>query len=394
MNILLITQFQVPHGGGLSAHVEDLMLCLKENGHDFKLFEGGSVMIGFRRKLLTLLLSYGKKDVYLYRRHKIHLWRMTKKIERLLTDNSFDLIHCHDAVAGYAAHSALHRVKQQIPVVETIHGPLTYEAKMTVGREIDQSKYLSQLFQLEREAFVRSQHLIAVDTGQANIAINDFGINKDKISIMFNSVSCKTIESVTSQPSSINAAKPYLLVPRRLVEKTGVRIAIEALAKLDSDTKVSLVIAGDGPLKNNLMQLTKDLGLEGQVKFLGSIDRKEVLRLGKEALAVIIPSIPSSGVVEATSIAVIEAMACGTVAIASDIGGLAELIQHGQTGFLVPHSNPQALSAVISDISRNNELRNTICRQAYQYVLKNLDTPIWFSKVKQIYKTVLGIKKF
>ena len=87
-------------------------------------------------------------------------------------------------------------------------------------------------------------------------------------------------------------------------------------------------------------------------------------------------------------------MACGTVAIASDIGGLAELIQHGQTGFLVPHSNPQALSAVISDISRNNELRNTICRQAYQYVLKNLDTPIWFSKVKQIYKTVLGIKKF
>lgn len=390
MNILLVTQFPIPHGGGLSAHMEDLMSCLKENGHDFELIEGSSVMISFWRKLLYFSLSCGKKDVYLYRRHKISLSLMTKRIERMLANNSFDLIHCHDAVAGYAAHSALERVKRQIPVVETNHGPLAYEAKMTLGWEIDQSKYLSQLFMVEKEAFIKCKHLIAVDTGQANIAINDFGINKDKISVMFNSVSCKAIESVTQQPSSIDVEKPYLLVPRRLVEKTGVRIAIEALAELDSDTKVNLVIAGDGPLKSDLQQLTKDLGLEGRVKFLGSIDRKEVLRLGKEALAVIVPSIPYSGVVEATSIAVIEAMACGTVAIASNIGGLAELIQHDQTGFLVPHSNPQALSAVVSDLLINNELRNTICRQAYQYVLENLDTPIWFSKVKQIYETALA----
>ncbi|MCK5616992.1 glycosyltransferase family 4 protein, partial [Candidatus Pacearchaeota archaeon] len=339
------------------------MLCLKENGHDFKLLEGGSVMIGFGRKLLNFLLSCGKRDVYLYRRLKIHLLRMAKETERLLADNSFDLIHCHDAVAGYAAHLALHRVKQQIPVVETIHGPLAYEAKMTVGWEIDRSKYLSQLFQLEREAFVSSDHLIAVDTGQANIAINDFGINKGKITVMFNCVSCETIDSVIKDPPFTKVAKPYLLVPRRLVEKTGVRIAIEALAKINSEVPVNLVIAGDGPLKNELMQLAENLGLCNQVSFLGSVPRQEVLRLAKDALAVIVPSIPASGVVEATSIAVIEAMACGTVAIASDIGGLAELIRHDQTGFLVPHSDPSAIAGVVLALLEDQDMRNEICRQ-------------------------------
>ena len=133
------------------------------------------------------------------------------------------------------------------------------------------------------------------------------------------------------------------------------------------------------------MQITQDLGLCERVIFLGSIPRKEVLRLASEALAVVVPSIPSSGVVEATSIAVIEAMACGTVVIASDIGGLAELIQHNQTGFLVPHSAPGALAQTISTLLKNHELANAVSFRARNYVMQSLDTPIWFSKVKNIY---------
>jgi glycosyltransferase involved in cell wall biosynthesis len=346
-------------------------------------------MVGASRKLINLFISGGRNDAYLDRRLRIDLAKLTDSAERLIRNNSFDLIHCHDPVAGHIAGLALSRVKQEIPVIETIHGPVTYEAAMTLGLDINQSKYLQRLFDIEKQAFIKAAHLIAVDTGQANIAINDFGIDKSKISVIFNSVSCEKIDSITKEAPRIKVPKPYLLVPRRLVEKTGVRVAIESLAKLDSDVKVNLAIAGEGPLKNTLKQLTEDLGLGRRVIFLGSIPREEVLRFAKEALAVVVPSIPSSGVVEATSIAVIEAMACGTAAIASDIGGLAELIQHNKTGFLVPHSEPEALSEAVGVLLRDEDLRNSVCLRAREYVLENLDTSIWFSRIKRIYEAAL-----
>jgi glycosyltransferase involved in cell wall biosynthesis len=389
MKVLLITQFVVPHGGGLSSHVEDLLSCLSDNGHEVELLEGTSIITGTFRKLFSFIISGGIRDLYWKRRLEIALAKLAKQAEKTIRDNSFDIIHCHDAVAGGAVHLALSKTEKQIQAIETIHGPLAYESKMVVGYEFSESKYLQRLLDIERQAFIKAAHLIAVDTGQANIAINNFGIDKSKISVIFNSVSCEKIDSIIKEAPRIKVPKPYLLVPRRLVEKTGVRVAIESLAKLDSDVKVNLAIAGEGPLKNTLKQLTEDLGLGRQVIFLGSIPREEVLRLAKEALAVVVPSIPSSGVVEATSIAAIEAMACGTAAIASDIGGLAELIQHNQTGFLVPHSEPEALSEAVGVLLRDEDLRNSVCMRAREYVLEKLDTSVWFSKVLSIYENVL-----
>lgn len=387
MRVLLVTRFQVPHGGGLSSHVEDLILCLTEDGHEVKLIEGSLIKISIWHKLFNCLISCGRtNDTYLYRCLKISLSRLSKLIECLVMNNSFDIIHCHDPVAGYAVHQALHRSKRQIPVIETIHGPQAYEAKMSVGKEICESKYLQKLFEIEKKAFVEADKLIAVDTGQANIAINDFGINKNKISIIFNSVSCETIDSIIKNSLPVEITKPYLLVPRRLVKKTGVHVAIKAFAHLDSNIDVDLWIAGNGPLKRELQKLSEKLGISSHVKFLGSISREEVLRLAKNALAVIVPSIPSDGVVEATSLAVLEAMACGTAVIASNIGGLAELIQHNETGFLVPPNDYQSLSQIIRILICKPDFKEKICNQERQYVLQNLDTPIWLSKIKKVYE--------
>lgn len=389
MKVLVVTSFKVPHSGGLSSHVEDLLSCLVDDGHEVELLEGNSVKNSRLHKLFNFAVSCGIRDLYLRRCLQATLFKLMRGTEKLIEKDSFDIIHCHDPIAGHAVQVVLSGMRRHIPVVETVHGPLTYETKMMLGQEINQSQYLQRLFQIEQKAFVSSAHLIAVDTGQANIAINDFGISDNKVDVIFNSVSCGKIDSITKNPPSIKIPKPYLLVPRRLVEKTGVRVAIEALAVINSDIEVNLVVVGDGPLKNELMQLTKDLELEDRVMFLGSIPRQEVLRFAKEAFAVVVPSIPSSGVVEATSIAVIEAMACGTVAIASNIGGLAELIQHNKTGFLVPHSDPVALGKAVSVLFEDQVMHDEICRQGRQYVLENLDAPIWCSKVKRVYEEVL-----
>ena len=123
MNILLVTQFIVPHKGGLSSHVEDLILCLNNDGHKVKLLEGSSIATGTLRKLINFIISGGIKDFYLDRRLQITLAKLTNHAEKLIRHNSFDIVHCHDPVAGYAIQLALSKAKQEIPVIETIHGP-------------------------------------------------------------------------------------------------------------------------------------------------------------------------------------------------------------------------------------------------------------------------------
>jgi len=63
----------------------------------------------------------------------------------------------------------------------------------------------------------------------------------------------------------------------------------------------------------------------------------------------------------------LEAMACGTPVIASDVGGLSHLIQHGETGFLVPSQDPVALADTMRNILQNDELRQQIGKNAVAY---------------------------
>ncbi len=386
MNILIATQFKIPHGGGLSAHVTDLIQCLAEEGHSITLIQGKQVTCSMAQRLLSHICSLGNKDNYRKVILETQLLNLTQKITAALGRSHLDIIHCHDPVAGYAAFLANKNSERKVKVIETIHGPLAYETKMMINQEIHQSQFLKRLWDIEKLAFSSADKLIAVDTGQGRIAIEDFGVDKSRVTIIFNAVSCKNIASIISTDSRISVPSPYVLVPRRLVHKNGVHIAIEALAKIPD---LHMIIAGDGILRADLEALARRLGLNDRVIFLGSIDRNEVLRLEKNALGVVISSIPSAGVIEATSIAALEAMACGTAVIASNIGGLLEIIADGKTGILVPHSNPNALANALQNLVANSEMRNCIALQGKEFVSQNLDIAIWLKKIKQVYADVM-----
>lgn len=110
-----------------------------------------------------------------------------------------------------------------------------------------------------------------------------------------------------------------------MVPKNGVHIAIEAMKYVKA--RVQLWIAGDGEERKNLERLVSTLGLEEKVKFLGFVDSKEMVSLMNQTRGIIIPSIPVSGVIEASSISALEGMSVGKPIIASNIGGLQEIIK-------------------------------------------------------------------
>ncbi|SEW52479.1 glycosyltransferase family 4 protein [Chitinophaga arvensicola] len=382
MKVLIVTQQRIPHSGGLSTHVEILLAELKSGGHEVRLIQGGMAHSPKWKKAIRLLLAFGSKNKFVSSNFKHTLNRISHLVAREIEQFKPDVIHTHDVYASYSVLKS--RNLRSIPVIQTVHGPALYEAQMGGADKLPAYKEL--IMNCEAVAFAKAKHFIAVDSGQAAILTNDYGLDSRKIDVMFNCVNVSEVRDFINEPIDLPVKQPFFLVPRRLVEKTGVRYAIEALAQL-KDSHCQLVIAGQGPLRKDLEELAARLNIASRVIFLGPVPRNSLLPLFAKAKAVIVPSVPASGVVEATSLAVTEAMAAGTVPVASDIGGLAELIEHKHTGLLVKPANATELAFAMDILLQDDKFRDQLIKNATQKVEEDYSSESWSKKVVGIYQT-------
>jgi glycosyltransferase involved in cell wall biosynthesis len=177
-----------------------------------------------------------------------------------------------------------------------------------------------------------------------------------------------------------------VLVPRRLVEKNGVIYAVQAMKYLESE-KVNLIVAGEGPEKEKLV---KEASNDQRVKFLGTIPHDKILLYYKMADIVLIPSITSHEIQEATSLAMLEGMACGKVVICSNIGGMREVILNGENGFLVPEKEPLEIARIIKAAIEGEYSMEKIGDKARRHVLEKHSFMSHTKKVATIYSDVIG----
>jgi glycosyltransferase involved in cell wall biosynthesis len=139
--------------------------------------------------------------------------------------------------------------------------------------------------------------------------------------------------------------------------------AFEALHRTHPD--LHLVLAGDGPLRNKLEQLGRDLGVYDRVRFLGIQTREEIKALMRQCAVFVLPSRA-----EPFGIAILEALASGKPVVATAVGGIPEIIQHGVTGLLVEPDNPQALSEAIKAVLNDQALANRLAQNGHNHVLQ------------------------
>jgi glycosyltransferase involved in cell wall biosynthesis len=151
------------------------------------------------------------------------------------------------------------------------------------------------------------------------------------------------------------------------------------------------LIAGEGPCGPELRNLVEREGLLSRVHFLGSLPHETLLPLMFNSSGVIVPSIPCAGVIEATSLAVIESFACGVPVIASDLGGLAELIRSEITGFLFAPGDPVALGARLNEVlMMSTDERRRICEAAMCAAKERWDVLPWLAQIQAVYQSVLS----
>ncbi len=154
-----------------------------------------------------------------------------------------------------------------------------------------------------------------------------------------------------------------LLCPAAFLPIKGHKYLLEALRLLPEH--VHLWLAGEGPLKSELMSLVQNLGLESRVRFLGYLAHDKLLELYSEGLvdAVVLPSVDlGEGLNEGIPVALIEALAFGYPVVATATGGIPELLAEG-AGLLVPDKSPEALAQAISQLVYDENLRKELGRR-------------------------------
>jgi glycosyltransferase involved in cell wall biosynthesis len=151
------------------------------------------------------------------------------------------------------------------------------------------------------------------------------------------------------------------------------------------DHNIELTIAGDGPEEQALRALAKDFSIGDRVRFLGYVANEDLRREYLEADLFVLPTLS-----EALGSVVLEAMSCGLPVIATDVGGIPEMIEDGVNGFLVPPGDAARLAQAISQLAAN-PLRRRAMRRAN---LERIATQFrWSANVdcyERIYQRVLA----
>lgn len=377
-NLLIVTNFSM-HAGGVTSYIKSLVESLRMNDYNATLITNNPVKT--IEKMVAGIISFGIRDIARVNLTRIRAKKLVKKVRYFVKQHPIELIHTQEVI------STAYLSDLSIPIVLTVHGPFSKEAKMLYPRS---KNYVSYLQELEKIAYKRADRIIAVDQGQKEILLEEYKVSESKIEVIRNAVNTNIFKPrhIKDNSSSKNS-KRYILVPRRLVPKNGVAVAIKAFYFL-KDLDLELWIAGDGVERDYLAKLTYDLGLINKVKFLGEKSTEEMISLMNNATYIVIPSVPVSGVIEASSIAALEGMAMGKIVIASNIGGLKEIIDHKVTGYLFDVGDEKKLAEAIFELNRDYDLRKKIERNAREKIENEYSTDKWIIKVLKVYYDVIN----
>ena len=189
--------------------------------------------------------------------------------------------------------------------------------------------------------------------------IRDFavrgGIPRDKIYLKPN--------CVEPDPGRRGEWENFALYAGRLSPEKGIWTLLRAWAQVDP--QIPLRIAGEGPLRAELELFANERGMKS-VTFMGPMPHQEVLSLMKRARLFVFPT----ECYEGFPMTVVEALACGAVIVASDLGAIREVLRDGETGYFFPAGNIPRLAMLVTSLWNSTELPKVSDFARAEYELK------------------------
>ena len=234
-------------------------------------------------------------------------------------------------------------------------------------------------------------HLITCGEVMRQCLIEDYGFRPEALSSIPTGVDfagftpSKTREQMRAELGI--AADSFLVLMVGVVR--GVKrydVAIRGFAKLLAELpNARLVIAGDGPMFSDMKALCSELGIQDAVLWLGH--RQDVPNLMNAADTVLLTS-RSEGVPQALT----QALGLGLPCVATRVGGVPEIIQHEQSGLLVPSGGFDEVAAALLRIYRNRDWALALGRRGQEFIRAHLSLARMIEKTEDLYRDLLRVR--
>ena len=290
-----------------------------------------------------------------------------------------DIIHTHWLIPQGLIGALIHCITG-IPHVATVHGSdLALIRKSTVLTRICSFIIRHSDTVTVNSSYTRQQLVSLLPVAEKKIQIIPMGVDPQ-----FFHEHLPTNEKTQPQHDRI------ILNIGRLIELKGTRYLIEAMpAVIRAVPGTRLVIIGTGPEEERLALKVRDLSLDDHVQFLGTIRHDEITQFYQDADIFILPSITVSGTTEGLGVVLLEAMASGCPVIATNVGGIPDIIADGENGFLVPERNPDQLAERIVRLLLDTDLKEIFRKNGYAKIEKSFSWERIADQFDAVYHQVL-----
>ena len=363
-----------PTHGGSGVVATELGKHLAEAGHEVAFI---SYSTPLRLTDLPPRVSFHEVDIVEYPLLKNfpYTLALASKMAEVALMKHLQILHVHYAIPFAAAALLARQIVPELDlkVVATLHG-----TDVTLVGNNPSFKMVTTMTINNVDAVTAVSHFLREE------AYRQFGVQRD-IDVIYNFI----------DPDRHGRRIPPCIPPRtcpeqkvlmhisnfRPVKRVG--DVIKVFARVSEKLDARLVLVGDGPDAGQARQLAEDLGVVDRVTFTGVLDG--VADLLRAADLLLLPS-----QTESFGLVALEAMASGVPVVASDVGGLPEVVEHGVSGFLAPMGDVTKMAEYAIQILSDCDLHRAFSTAACKRAMEHFDYHDIVPQYEAVYKRVLG----
>lgn len=309
----------------------------------------------------------------------VNMQKETASLVRIL-GRQVDIIHAHDWLVANAAIGLKHVFR--IPLATTIHST-------EVGRRNGlRTDYERMIHQTENWLAHESWRVICCSHYMSDQVKWAYGLAPNMVTVIPNGIDISLYDRVFDRAEfrrkfALPEEKIVLFVGRLVYEK-GAQTLINAMPRILSKVNAKFVFVGDGGMKETLTRQVATMGLASKAVFTGFIDEESLQKLYMVADACVVPSL-----YEPFGITALEAMAAKTPLVASNTGGLSEIVEHDKTGTKVFTGNADSIAWGVTKVLLDRGYADWIKNNAYRKAIEVYDWTKIAKQTKNFYERIL-----
>ena len=376
MRVLMVVR---PASGGMKEHVLALARGLAERGHTIQIAAPAASDVAVSANAEGFIVHPVPIAGPL---HPFDDPRAIAALRRILRDGDFDLVHAHGFKAGFVGRLGA-ALAGSTPFIVTAHNHVLRRDETSRG-----AKW--RYHAVERALSGLVAHYIAVSESIRAELVEDYGLAADRVTTVHNGVApgpflAEQDRARCRAALGVPEGAPTFGLAARFSTQKGLRHLIAALHDVRRAAPGALLLlGGSGPQESELREQAAALEVSSAIRWVGHVDDVPAF-LG--ALDVYV----SPSVTEALGLGLIEAALAGVPTVATDVGGVSEVVVAEQTGLLVPPADPPALARAITRLLADRDLARGLAAAARARCLVEFDPERMIDGTLAVYSGVLGL---